>query len=52
MFVPKGVELWLYSCIIGWTLKNIRALLANLWVIFMWFYGSIHAILELCVQRL
>ena len=26
----KRVELSLYSCIIGWTLKNIHALLANL----------------------
>ena len=43
----KGVELSLYSCIIELTLKNIHALLANLWAVFMCFYASIHAILEL-----
>ena len=37
----KGVELSLYSCIIGLTLKNIHALLANLWAVFMCFYASI-----------
>ena len=31
----KGEELLLYLCIIGWTLKNIYALLTNLWGVFM-----------------
>ena len=41
----KGVELSLYSCIID--SENIHALLANLWAVIMYFYTSIHAILEL-----
>ena len=43
----KGVEVLLYSCNSGFTLKNIHALLANHWAVFMCFRASIHAILEL-----
>ena len=31
----KRVELLLYSSIIGWTVLNIHALLANLWAVFV-----------------
>ena len=44
MSVLKGVELLLYSRIIGWILKHIHALLAILCPVFM-FSTSIHAIL-------
>ena len=37
----KGVEHSLYSCIIGLTLKNIHALLANLWAVFMCHIGTL-----------
>ena len=40
MFVPKEGGT---VATIGWTLKNIHALLANLWAVFM-FYASIHAL--------
>ena len=43
----KGVQLSLYSYIIGWTWKTIHTLLNNLWEVFTCFYVNIHTILQL-----
>ena len=48
IFLPKGVETRL------WSLKlddNIHALWANVWAVIIYFYTSIHALLELWVVK-
>ena len=42
IFLPKGVELRLYSCVIGWTLKNIHALWANFGAVSIFLNYKVH----------